>query len=285
MGDFIKTILLLLFNTVLEFLPLSSTAHSILFSRLIPLEMDLKFILALSQIAIILVIMGYFWNEIYHLLRNFFSDRNSRYFCYNLCIATLPAIIFGLIAHGIIRKYFSSNRAIALFLMLGALPLLKFRKSPESDDQIDDQISNNQKKIKEGTNLKINQFLGIAPKTIYLIGLSQALSLIPGVSRSAITIVTAMMLGLPQDLAVNFSFFLSIPVGLAGAGFDILSFAGSSTNFILPCDYKLILLYFVINIIFALFFIDKILGLVKKSRLDMFGYYRIVFGILILVFF
>lgn len=265
MYDFLKTILLLFLNTIVEFLPISSTAHSILFNNFLNIETDFKFILALSQLSITIVIIFFFYKEIFNIIKNFFCEKQTRHFCYNMVITTIPTVIFGTIMHKFIRKYLYSNQTIAIFLIIGGFFMLLLERYLENKKEL--EVTD---KIEE-----------IQPKIIYKVGLFQTVSLIPGISRSAMTICAALLYGLPRSLAINFSFFLSIPISLAGSCFDIFK----NIELIQYYNYPKIFIYFIINIIFALFFIKKILNFLKKHRLDIFGYYRVIFGLIILIFF
>lgn len=265
MYDFLKTIFLLLLNTVVEFLPISSTAHSILFNNFLNIDVDFRFILALSQLSITIVIISFFYKEIIEVIKNFFFEKSVRCFCYNIIIATLPTVLFGIIMHKFIREYLFSNQTIAIFLIIGGFFILLLERYLENKKKL--EITD---KIEE-----------IPPKIIYRVGLFQMISLIPGISRSAMTICAALLYGLPRNLAIDFSFFLSIPISLAGSCFDIFK----NIELIKHYNYLMIISYFIINIIFALFFIKKILDSLKEHRLNIFGYYRIIFGLIILIFF
>jgi undecaprenyl-diphosphatase len=133
----------------------------------------------------------------------------------------------------------------------------------------------NEKRI---TSERPNSLEKIAPSTMYRIGLAQMFSLLPGVSRSACTIGSALLLGLPRDIAIDFSFFISIPVGIAGSLFDI--FGEAMTAGI--GDYHILGIYFIISTILPLFFVKRMLEFLKNHRLSVFGYYRILLGALLL---
>ncbi len=260
--DFVKTIILLFLNTVIEFLPISSTAHGILFSRFIKINTDTKLILAVSQMAIFIALVYYFWERIFDILRKFFVDSNTRIFCYNIVIATLPTIIFGLLFNGIIRRYFFSGRTIAIFLIVGGMALVYIDRF-----------------LKNRVNRLTDYDLYDIPKwTMYKIGLYQAIALLPGISRSALTIVGAICCGLAKATSIKFSFFLSLPVSFAGSVFDIFRSLSIIDN------YAIILIYFIINIVFAIFFVKKLIAFLKRSNFSIFGYYRIIFGLILLFF-
>jgi undecaprenyl-diphosphatase len=264
--NFASTTLLLLINTIVEFLPVSSTAHGILISKFFSIGCDTKLLFAISQLAIDLVLCLHFRKLIGQLIGDFFFDRKTRLFCYNMFLTSLPFLVVGLLFHRPIRKYLYSDSTIILFLIAGGIFLILTERylgrktsSPEEPDSLG--------KIK--------------PAIMYKIGLIQVLSILPGVSRSACTIGGALILGLARKTAVDFSFFISIPVGVAGSFFDIfreITAAGAS-------DYHALAGYFIVSMIFALFFVKRMLNFLRLHGLGIFGYYRVALGIMILVLF
>jgi undecaprenyl-diphosphatase len=118
----------------------------------------------------------------------------------------------------------------------------------------------------------------VSPSDMWKIGLLQAFSLIPGISRSACTIGTALFLGLPRTLAVDLSFFLSIPVSIAGSFFDLYGEFSTVRH-----NYRLLSVCFIGNIFFSLFIIKRIMRYLRAKDLCFFGYYRLALGILLLM--
>ncbi|MDR3079291.1 MAG: undecaprenyl-diphosphate phosphatase [Rickettsiales bacterium] len=260
------TLILLLLNTLAEFLPISSTAHSTLVGRFFSPEIDLRLLLATSQLAIDLVLCFYFRKFLWRIARDFFFDRAVRSLCRSLILTSMPFLLAGALFGGPVRKYFYSSGAIALCLVLGGVFLL-FVEGQLARGKVVPQ--------------NLDSLEGIEPGDMYRIGLAQMVSLVPGVSRLASTLGAALLLGLPRAVAVDFSFLISTPVGLAGALFDILGGVGKMG----VGDFRLLLGYFIANVLFALFFVKGMLGFLKRCRLDIFGYYRIALGLVIALFF
>lgn len=260
--DFFKTILLLFFNTIIEFLPISSTAHGILFNKFIKINNDIKLILAISQMSILISLLYYFREKILSILKNFFKDKSIRKFCYRIIIATIPAIIFGFLFNNIIKKYFFSNITIAIFLIVGGIALIYIE---------------NFFRVKSDNIIEFDLY-SIPEKIMYKVGLFQAIALLPGISRSASTICSAIYYGLSKKTSIEFSFFLSIPISFAGSVFDILK------NFNFIDNYFILSVYFVINVVFAIFFAKNLINFLKDKDLSIFGYYRIIFGLILLFF-
>ena len=258
--DFMKTIILMLLNTIVEFLPISSTAHFIIFNKLIKIKSNINLIMAISQMAIIISLIYYFYEYVIDIIVNFFKKKEIRFFCYNIIIATLTTIIFGFIFHKMIKKYFFNVKTIAIFLILFGIIMIYIDKHFNKENKI------------------LCNLYSIPKNIMYKIGVFQAISLLPGISRSASTICGAIYYGLSNDLSVDFSFFMSIPVSFAGSVFDIYK------NFNVIDNYLMIFIFFILNIMWALFLVKKMIEFLKKHSLKNFGFYRIVIGFLILLF-
>jgi undecaprenyl-diphosphatase len=265
--QFTKIVALFLANTIIEFLPISSTAHGILMGRFLGIGADIKLLLAISQLIIELSLCLHFREILGKIIKKFFFDRKIRIFCYNIALTSLPFLVVGAIFGGIIRKYLYSDRTIAVSLIIGGLFLW---------------LAERYRARKKIFPEKINSLENIDPTIMYKIGAAQIFSILPGVSRSACTIGSALFLGLARETAVNFSFFISIPVGIAGSVFDIF-------GRILPAAASggctVLAVYFMINILFALFFTERMLKFLRTHKLSVLAHYRIVLGGMMLLFY
>lgn len=254
--------LILILNSITEFLPISSTAHNIIIFNFINLKKyNLTLILNFSQLGIILSLIIYFRKTILDILKNFLFKKETRIFCYKVILSTLPTLIFGIIFYKIIKNFFYQNFIIAIFLLLGGIIMLF----------IENILKNNEDK---NTN-----FTNITYKQAFYIGLCQMFSLLPGVSRSASTICGGIYNNLSKNEAIEYSFFLSIPISILACLLDLYK----NKNLINFHNYNIILSIFVISFIFSLFFCKIILRLLKKIDLKYFGYYRVIIALLILL--
>ncbi|MDR2077939.1 MAG: undecaprenyl-diphosphate phosphatase, partial [Rickettsiales bacterium] len=184
--QFVKLLILLFINAIAEFFPISSTAHSIILSKFLKIDANLNAFLAISQLATVASLVYYFREMIVKIAKEFFTSKSIRIFCYNIFLATLPSLVFGILFHRIIRKYFHTNMIIALFLATGGMLMILIEKY--------------KKPGKNFSNDSTTALMEILPRDMYKIGLLQAVSLLPGVSRSACTICTALFLGIPRTL-------------------------------------------------------------------------------------
>lgn len=250
---------LLIFNVIIEFLPISSTAHLVLINKILNIDYNINVILAVSQIGITLAVCFYFRNFIKEIIVNLFK-LNKKYFlfCLKIFITMLPTVVVGLLFYKIIKIYLQTNISIGICLILGSLLMLiaeKFYSEKNNSDLVN-----------------------ISFKDATKIGLLQGLSLISGFSRSATTISAGLLSNFSRKKAVEMAFFVSIPVSFGGAFFDLYK----SMNMIKTGDLWILFYIFVVSFILSLFFMKKILNFIINNSLYIFIYYRIVFGVLLM---
>lgn len=255
---------------IAEFLPISSSGHLVIFenieiiNNLINSVGDdmMLFINVFLHVATLIAVIIYFRKDIFEIARDFilsiikkdFSNKNFK-LAISIIIASVPAGAFGYLLKDDAEILFSSLLAVGIMLILNGFILLSTRF------------------IKEGfLNLQNITF----PKAL-LIGFFQAIAIIPGISRSGMTIAGGMLNGVKPNDAARFSFLMAIPV-IAGAGllkgFDVIE-KGLPTDFIL-----LFLIVMVVTILVALISIKVLFYFVRKIRIDIFGYYTIFAGTL-----
>jgi undecaprenyl-diphosphatase len=232
---------------VTEFLPISSTAHLILASRALGIQETefLKSFEIIIQLGAILSVVVLYWNRFLHLevLKK-------------LVVAVIPTGVIGLTVYKAIKGYLLGNVAVVLVtLLVGGIALIVFERFQQRDDRDVD-------------------FAEITYRKAFLIGLFQAIAVIPGVSRSAATIVGGSLLGVSKRTIVEFSFILAVPTMLAATGLELLkSQAALSGNF------GVLGVGFVVSFITAIAAIKWLLAYVKKRDFSLFGWYRIVLAL------
>lgn len=254
---------LLIFNVIIEFLPISSTAHLVLINKILNINYNISVILAVSQIGITLAVCYYFRNFIKEIIVNLFKF-NKKYFlfCLKIFITMLPTVFIGLIFYGIIKTYCQSNFSIGICLIIGSLLMLIAEKYYYKNI-----VGNNN-----------NDLINISFVDASKIGLLQSLSLISGISRSATTISAGLLSNFSRKKAVKMAFFISIPVSFGGAFFDLYK----SINIIKIGDLWMLFYIYIFSFILSLFFMKKILNFLINNSLYVFIYYRIVFGMLLM---
>lgn len=267
--EILKVIFLGIVEGITEWLPISSTGHMILVDELISLNVTPEFkemFLIVIQLGAILAVIFLYWNKIFP-----FSFKKGESFIkmdimtlwFKIVVACLPATVMVLLFDDLIDQYFYNYVTVAITLIVyGVLFIV---------------IENRNKHRRP----KIEALPDLTYKTALYIGLFQLLSMIPGTSRSGSTILGAIILGTSRGIAAEFSFFLGIP---AMFGYSLLKMLKFGFNFTSNEVLTLVLgmlTAFVVSVIVIKFLI----GYLKKNDFKVFGYYRIILGILVLLYF
>lgn len=248
--DILNAIILGIVEGITEFLPISSTGHLILASRLLGITSTdfLKSFEIFIQSGAILAVILLYWRDIFtkfDLLKKVF-------------IAFIPTAVIGLLFYKILKEYLLGNTTITLLsLFFGGIALIIV------------ELSFKKRKIDERTVTQITY------KNAILVGLIQSVSIIPGVSRSAASIIGGMLLGMDRKTAVEFSFLLAIPTLLAATGLDLIK-----TNFSFSThEWIYLATGFLSSFIVAIIVIKWLVSYVKKYTFIPFGIYRIIIAI------
>ena len=240
---------------VTEFLPISSTAHMVLAAKVMGISQTefVKSFEIVIQFGAILSVIALYW-------KRFLVDMES---LKRILAAFIPTAILGLILYKLIKTYLLSNETVIVWsLLLGGLVLLVFENFHREKDSALDDIS------------KLPYFKCIA------IGLFQSLAMVPGVSRSAATIIGGLSLGLKRSTIVEFSFLLAAPTMLAASALDLLkSGSGFSSS-----QFGVLAVGFIVSFIVAIASIRFFIGYIKKHTFIPFGVYRIVAALVFMAF-
>lgn len=253
MLDTVHAVILGIVEGVTEFLPISSTAHLILASRALGLANSefLKSFEIIIQLGAILSVVVLYWNRFLHLAA-----------LKKLVVAVIPTGVIGLTVYKAIKGYLLGNVAVVLItLIVGGVALIIFERFQQRDDRDVD-------------------FAEITYRKAFLIGLFQAIAVIPGVSRSAATIVGGSLLGVSKRTIVEFSFMLAVPTMLAATGLELVKNRAA-----LDGNLAVLAVGFVVSFITAILAIKSFLGYIKKRDFSMFGWYRIVLALVFYVAF
>src|SRR5215471_8215016 len=262
MNDIINAILLGIVEGLTEFLPVSSTAHLLLFQDLLGFKPPGEVFPIVIQFGAILSVVAVYWTKFWKVLIGLPSDAGARHFAISVIVAFLPAAVIGAALHGFIKDVlFAPNVApyvIAVALILGGLLILVFEHVAPPP------------RYNDGDNLPL-------PKCLQ-IGLCQVLAIIPGVSRSGATILGGELLGVERKAAAEFTFYLAVPTMLGASVYDLYA-----NRNVLSFDAGLtIAVGFVVSFIVALFVVKTFIGFIGRYGLKPFGWYRILAGALIL---
>jgi undecaprenyl-diphosphatase len=261
-SDVLRAVALGVVEGVTEFLPVSSTAHLLLVGRIFGLEEDnfWKSFDILIQLGAILAIVVLYFGKLWRTAIGMFSNAQDRRFVIGVLIAFLPAVVIGLIAGKYVKEYLFDNLAVICFSLIAGGAILLWA------DQMDHKPHEH-----DATKFPLLMYLWI--------GISQCLAMIPGVSRSGATIVSAMLLGADKRAAAEFSFFLAIPTMVGAFAYDFYHSRSEMT-----ADHLgIIAIGFVVSFITALIVVKAFLGYVTRHGFALFAWWRVIVGTLGLV--
>lgn len=270
--EYLKVIILGIVEGITEWLPISSTGHLILVDEFMKLNMSDAFkemFDVLVQLGAILAVIVIYFKKLLpvDLVK---KEDNSRKPAWNkdklilwckILVACLPAAIIGIPFNDKIDELFYNAPIVAVMLIVYGIAFIIVEK------------------LHKGKEFKINDIGSITFKTAALIGIFQVLALIPGTSRSGATIVGAMIIGVGRTAAAEFTFYLAIPVMFGASLLKLIKFGFAFT----AAEAAALILGMVVAFVVSIIAIMFLMGYIKKHDFTVFGWYRIILGILVLV--
>ncbi|MEO6686107.1 MAG: undecaprenyl-diphosphate phosphatase [Dyadobacter sp.] len=243
-----QAIILAIVEGITEFLPVSSTGHMIIASSVMGIShLDFTKMFTVNiQFGAILSVVVLYW-------KRFFQSTD---FYFKLFVAFLPAAVLGFLLNDFIDSMLENVVVVAISLLVGGIILIFI-----------DRIANDETKERE-----ISYFDALK------IGFFQCIAMIPGVSRSASTIIGGMLQGLSRKQAAEFSFFLAVPTMAAAGGYKLLK----TYDTIQASDIQTLLIGNVVAFVVAMLAIKFFINFLTKYGFKVFGYYRIILGIILL---
>ena len=253
--DTLQTIIIAIVEGITEYIPISSTGHMIITEKLlgIPDNNYTKMFTVAIQLGAILAVVVLYWKK-------FFDFKNLPFY-FKLVVGVIPAIILGLLFSKKVDAMLESSTTVAVSLLLGGIILIfvdKAFKNPTIHSE------------KETTFL--NSFM---------IGAWQCLAMIPGVSRSAASIIGGMQQKMTRSAAAEFSFFLAVPTMLAATGYKLYKHYSENGGFTTE-EIKQLAIGNLVAFVVAMLAIKFFIGFLKKHGFRVWGIYRIVLGIVLL---
>ena len=289
--EFIKTVFLGIVEGITEWLPISSTGHMILVDEFIKLNVsqDFKdFFLVVIQLGAILAVVVLYWNKLWPFyireipkktkaaiatrpapagwIMTFverFCDKDKWILWFKILVACIPTIVIALPFNDLIEEKFNNYVVVAVALIVYGVIFIIVENY-------------NKKRRPVCTSLEEMSF-----KTAFLIGVFQVLSVIPGTSRSGSTIIGGILVGTSRTVAAEFTFFLAIPVMFGASLLKLMKFGFTFTSGEIVILVTGVAVAFVVSILAIKF----LMGYIKKHDFKVFGWYRIVLGILVLGYF
>ena len=257
----IKSVIMGIVEGITEFLPISSTGHLIVTGEIIefPNPFGAEVFEVVIQLGAILAVVWYFRDKIFSSFRAMGKGQWGLNLWINILVAFIPAAIFGFLANDKIESLLFSTRVVAWAMIVGAVLLFIVQRLFKY---------NKIEKVEETTF-----------KKSLLIGFCQCLSLIPGMSRSASTIMGGLIAGFNAKGAAEFSFFLAIPTMVAATAYKMLKGFGNMGG----AEWGSIAIGLVVSFVVALFVVKKFIEFLGNRSMDVFVYYRLIAGFVLLL--
>ena len=271
MIEIIKAILFGIVEGITEWLPISSTGHMILLNDLIKLNVTDEFYSMFEvviQLGAILAVVLIYFKEIFPW--GFGKNKNDTKKTLNLwgkiLVACIPAAVLGLLLDDWLDEHLYNSVVVALALIIyGIIFIIIERK-------------------KVGTR-KTKSIDDISYKQAFQVGMFQLLSLVPGTSRSGSTIIGGLLVGLDRKVAATFTFFLAIPVMVGASLLKILKYFLKTGTVFTSLEWSILIVGCIVAFIISIVVIKFLIKYIKKHDFQVFGWYRIVLGILVLIYF
>ena len=247
---------------VTEFLPVSSTGHLIVAAELLNFTgASSKVFEIFIQLGAIFAVVVEYRKKILDTFIGIQTDKVAQDFTRNLIIAFIPAAILGFFLHGLIKEYLFNPIVVGVALIAGGVLMIIIEKKLPNRPKVNvDKINN---------------------KQAIIVGIAQCFALIPGVSRSASTIMGGLIGGLDRKTATEFSFFLAIPIIFAASVFDL----SSNIDILNKGDIPVFLVGFITAFLSSYLIIKIFIWFVANNTFVVFGWYRIVVGCLTIYYF
>lgn len=282
--ELLKVIFLGIVEGITEWLPISSTGHLILVEEFVKLDVSKAFwemFMVVIQLGAILAVVVLYWNKIWPFQNKKpkhenvtkiekaagfvcrFTKTDKMVMWFKILVSCLPAIIIGLPFDDFIEEKFNNWFVVAVMLMVyGVLFLL-----------VED--------YNEKRTVKVHSIADISWKMALYIGIFQVLALIPGTSRSGATIIGGILLGASRTVAAEYTFFLAIPVMFGASLLKIVKFGLAFST------QELIILGVgtLVSFLVSILAIKFLMGYIKKHDFRAFGWYRIVLGVVVMLYF
>lgn len=273
MIEILKAILFGIVEGITEWLPISSTGHMILLNEFVTLDVSPEFwevFLVVIQLGAILAVVVLFWNKLFPFD---FSKRRKKngiikmdifIMWFKVLVACIPAMIYGILLDDLVEPYLYNATTVAIMLILFGVAFIVIEN------------------WNKGRKPRIKSLASLTYRDALIIGLFQLIAAVfPGTSRSGATIVGALLIGVSRVVSAEFTFFLAIPVMFGASLLKLVKFGFSFSM----TEASLLIIGMVVAFVVSMGVISFLMGYIKKHDFKVFGWYRIVLGILVLLYF
>ena len=273
MIEILKAVLFGIVEGITEWLPVSSTGHIILLDEFLVLKGTDAFksmFDVVIQLGAILAVIVLFFHKLnpFALSKTKEQKKDTWMLWFKVCVAILPSGILGVLFDDWMEDHFHNAIVVSLMLILYGIAFLFLERG-------------NKGKFTR----RIEDVHDIGWKTAILIGCFQALSLIPGTSRSGSTILGAILLGVGRGAGAEFSFFMAIPTMLGASAIKLLDFFLETGFGMASSELSVLIVGMVVSFIVSLLVIKSLMDYVRSHSFAVFGVYRIILGIVVLAYF
>lgn len=272
MIEILKAILFGIVEGITEWLPISSTGHMILLNEFVKLDVSPEFwdiFLVVIQLGAILAVVLLFWNKIWPFSRKeqYFIRKDIFVLWFKILVACIPAAIVAILFDDQLNALFYNYWTVAIVLIIFGIAFIVIET------------------MNKGKKPRIKQISDITYMTAAVIGFFQLIAAVfPGTSRSGATIVGALLIGVSRTVAAEFTFFLAIPVMFGASLLKVVKFvtAGYTCT---GMEITILVVGMIVAFFVSIVVIQFLMGYIKKHDFKIFGWYRIVLGILVLFYF
>lgn len=267
MMEFLKASFLGVIEGITEWLPVSSTGHLILANEFVKLDFSQSFINTFNvviQLGAILAVLLIFFNKLnpFSKLKTQTEKNDTMNLWFKVIVAVMPSAVLGVLFDDYIEAKFFNPFVVSVMLIVYGIIMIVLESK-----------NNKQHKIQDFKDLSFKTALGI--------GLFQCLALIPGTSRSASTVIGAIYLGASRYIATEFSFFLAIPTMVGASALKLVKGGLLFTGF----EWFILLTGSIVSFVVSIIVIKYLLDYIKKHDFKVFGYYRIILGVVVFFYF
>ena len=269
--EIIKVILLGIVEGITEWLPVSSTGHMILLDEFIKLNVSPEFMemfLVVIQLGAIFAVVVLYWKRINPFEKNkkgkYFISKEKLDMWGKILFACLPAALIGLLLDDFINEYFYNYLVVALALIIFGILFIYIENKHEN------------------LNPRVVSISEISYLDAFKVGLFQVIAAVfPGTSRSGATILGGIWIGLSRVIATEFTFFLAIPVMFGASLLKLVKFGFDFTGY----EAFILILGMIVSFVVSIIAIKFLLSYIKKNDFKIFGWYRIILGLVVLIYF
>ena len=271
MIEILKSIIYGIVEGITEWLPVSSTGHMILLEEIMPMNVSKSFwsmFLVVIQLGAILAVVLLYWNKIFPFKKTregkYVSVKSIWVLWSKILVATIPAAVIGLALDDWIDEHLYNGFVVAIMLILVGVAFI--------------YVENRNKDM----HPTVNSLSALSYKDALIIGLFQVIAaVLPGTSRSGATIIGGLLIGVSRAVAAEFTFFLAIPVMFGASLLKLVKF-GFAFSFL---EFFILIIGMLVALVVSIFVIRFLMSYIKKHDFKVFGWYRIVLGVIVLIFF